>query len=98
VWFRSFGLGGETFTQALTKQFQLTREQAEELKRNPAKARRYSLFCTTLEPLLVQLVSEIERSLASYARFNPAEPAQRLYGVGGGFQTHGVLRYLRSGK
>ena len=96
-WFRSFGLGGENFTQALARHFQLTREQAEELKRKPAKARRYSLYCATQEPLFVQLVSEIERSLASYSRFS-AETVEKLYGVGGAFQTHGLLRYLRWGK
>lgn len=98
VWFRSFGLGGENFTQALTKPFQITRELAEDLKRKPAKARRYSLYCATQEPLLVQLVSEVERSLSSYSRFVASEPVERLYGVGGAFQTHGLLRYLRSGK
>jgi type IV pilus assembly protein PilM len=97
AWFRSFGLGGENFTQALARHFQLTREQAEELKRKPAKARRYSLYCATQEPLFVQLVSELERSLSSYSRFS-AEPAEKLYGVGGAFQTHGLLRYLRWGK
>jgi type IV pilus assembly protein PilM len=98
VWFRSFGLGGENFTQALARVFQLTREQAEDLKLKPAKARRYSLYCATQEPLFVQLASEIERSLSSYSRFHLGEPAERLYGLGGAFQTHGLFRYLRSGK
>ena len=98
AWFRSFGLGGENFTQALLKQFQLVRDQAEDLKRRPAKARRYSLYCATQESLLVQLVGEIERSLSSYSRFSPANPVERLYGVGGAFQTPGLLRYLRCGK
>jgi type IV pilus assembly protein PilM len=98
VWFRNFGLGGENFTQAIARRFQLTREQAEELKRNPAMARRYSLYCAAQEPLFRQLVSELERSLSSYNRFNSAEPAALLYGVGGAFQTHGLLRYLRWGK
>ena len=98
AWFRSFGLGGESFTQALIKQFQLTREQAEELKRQPSKARRFSLFCATQEPLLVQLVSEVERSLASYNRYNDSAPVEHVYGLGGGFQTPGILRYLRWGK
>lgn len=98
LWFRSFGLGGENFTQALLKHFQLTREQGEELKRNPAKARRYSLYCATQEPLFLQLVSEIERSLSSYGRLNSVDPVSRLYGLGGAFQTHGLLRFLRWGK
>lgn len=98
LWFRSFGLGGENFTQALLKHFQLTREQAEELKRKPAKARRYSLYCATQEPLFLQLVSEIERSLSNYGRLNSADPISRLCGLGGAFQTHGLLRFLRWGK
>lgn len=98
VWFRSFGIGGEDFTQSLATHFQLTRDQAEGLKRNPAKARRYSLYCAAQEPLLIQLVSEVERSLASYARYNSAQLVERMYGVGGGFQTPGLVRYLCWGK
>ena len=98
LWFRSFGLGGENFTQALVKHFQLTGEQPEELKRKPAKARRYSLYCATQESLFVQLVGEVERSLSSYSRMTSGDPVFRLYGLGGAFQTHGLLRYLRWGK
>jgi type IV pilus assembly protein PilM len=98
VWFRTFSQGGAGFTRELIKQFNLTHEQAEQLKLEPAKAHRFSKFQEATSPLLIKLTSEVERSLATYARAYADHPVGRLYGVGGAFQMHGVLRYLRSGK
>jgi Tfp pilus assembly PilM family ATPase len=98
VWFRTFGQGGESYTRELIKRFNLTYDQAEQIKREPAKAPRFSELEEAYRPLLVQLISEVERSLETYARLYADHPVQRLYGLGGAFQAHGVLRYLRSGK
>jgi len=98
LWFRTFSTGGETFTRELIREFKLTYEQAEQWKREPARARRFHPLQDAMRPLLVQLTSEVERSLAMYARLYADHPVQRLYGLGGGFQAHGVLRHLRSGK
>ncbi len=98
VWFRTFGLGGENFTTALVKQFQLTRDQAEEWKRSPTKAKRYYQFREAIQPLLPQLAGEVERSLSSYARMFPDQPASRMLCIGGGAAIHGILRHLRCGK
>jgi type IV pilus assembly protein PilM len=98
VWFRTFGQGGNSFTSALVKQFNLTHQQAEQIKREPAKARRYGQMCDTLRPIFVQLAGEIERSLANYGKLFPEHPVQQIFGLGGAFQTHGLLRHLRFGK
>ncbi|HEX5102186.1 MAG TPA: pilus assembly protein PilM, partial [Pirellulaceae bacterium] len=98
VWFRTVTQGGESFTRELVKQLKLTHEQAEQLQRNPAKARRFSQLQAAIEPLFVQLASEIDRSLTTYAKLYPDHPIQQAYGLGGGFQMHGLLRFLRSGK
>ncbi|QDU30529.1 Competence protein A [Anatilimnocola aggregata] len=98
LWFRTFGQAGNNFTNQLAKQLQVTHEQAEQLKRSPSKARRYHLFLAATQPQLVQLAGEIERSLASYHKQNSALDISRVYGIGGGFQTHGLLRQLRFGK
>lgn len=96
AWFRTVSQGGDSFTRELVKQFKLTHQQAEELKRRPAKARRYNKLEQAIQPLLFQLAGEVERSLATYARLFPAHPVNRMYGLGGGFQMHGVLSHLRS--
>jgi type IV pilus assembly protein PilM len=98
VWFRTFGQGGATFTSTLVKQFNLTHQQAEQIKREPAKARCYGQVREAMEPTFVQIASEIERSLANYDKLYPDHPVQQIYGLGGGFQAHGLLRHLRFGR
>ncbi len=98
VWFRSFGKGGDTMTQALVKQFQLTYPQAEQLKREPSKARRFHLLHATMSPIFVQIGSEIERSIAGYHKLYSDHKVHHVYGIGGAFPTHGLMRHLRSGK
>jgi Tfp pilus assembly PilM family ATPase len=98
VWFRTFTQGGAGFTRELVKQLKLTHDQAEQLQHQPAKARRFSQLEAALQPLLLQLGGEIERSLTTYARLAPDRPVRQVYGLGGAFQMHGLLRFLRSGK
>lgn len=98
VWFRTLGMGGDNFTSLLVSRLALTREQAEQVKRHPAKARRFSQWREALQPGLVQMAGEVERSLAGYARLFPDQPVRQIYGLGGAFPTHGLLRHLRCGK
>jgi type IV pilus assembly protein PilM len=97
VWFRTIGVGGDQFTAQLVRQFGLTQDEAEQLKREPAKARRYSTLRDALQPTLAQLASEVDCSLATYAKLFPEYSVRQLYGLGGAFQTHGLLRQLRRG-
>ncbi len=94
VWFRSIGVGGETFTTQLLRPFKLTREQAELLKRQPARARRVYQMYDVLEPDLTHLAEEVDRSLTQLRRQLPGVTVRRMYGVGGGFHLHGLLRLL----
>jgi type IV pilus assembly protein PilM len=98
VWFRTSSNGADEFTAALVKQLQLTSSAAEEIKRAPHKARRFHEWQAALQPLLVKQASEIERSLASFARQAPDANVEQLYLAGGGAATHGLLRYLIHGR
>jgi type IV pilus assembly protein PilM len=94
VWFRSIGVGGETFTTQLLRPFKLVREQAELLKREPARARRVYQMYDLLDQDLTHLAEEVERSLTQFRRQIPGVTVRRMYGVGGGFHLHGLLRRL----
>jgi type IV pilus assembly protein PilM len=94
VWFRTIGVAGEVFTNALLRPLKLTREQAEELKRSPARARRVYQVYDLLEPDAAHLVEEVERSLRTFRRQFRDVRVQQMYGIGGGFQLHGLLRRL----
>jgi type IV pilus assembly protein PilM len=95
TWFRTFGIGGDPFARQLVKQLGVTAEQAQRLLHEPARARRFSRWHEALAPLYVQLASEIERSLATHRKLYPDRPIRQIYGLGGAFQTFGVLRQLR---
>jgi type IV pilus assembly protein PilM len=98
LWFRTFGQAGYNVTSQLVKQLQLTQDQAELVKRSPARAKRYYQLLAALQPVVMSLAGEIDRSLASFQAQNDDVPIRRVYGLGGGFRTHGLLRQLRYGK
>ncbi len=111
VWFRTSGNGSDDFTSALVKQCQFTQAQAEEIKRTPQRAPRFYRSHEALQPQFVQMSSEVERSLSSVAKLFPERtPSQdslsnapgrsvdKLYLVGAGATTHGLLRYLIHGR
>jgi hypothetical protein len=45
-----------------------------------------------------ELAGEVRRSIESFAKTCPDRPVGRLLGLGGGFQLHGLLRYLQIGR
>jgi type IV pilus assembly protein PilM len=94
VWFRNLAVAGESFTNALLRPLKLTREQAEQLKREPARARRVYCLYELWDPMLTYLADEVERSLDTCKRQFPELEVQQMFGLGGGFQLHGVLRRL----
>ena len=97
AWYHS-GFGGHTFSRALLQQFHLTFTQAEELKRNPAIAPSLNRIQKAIDPVFEDLTTEIQRAVASLRKHAPHLKIERILGVGGGFRTHGLLRYLRLGR
>jgi len=98
LWFRTFNPGGDTFIRELVQEFRSTYEQAHRMLRDPARVRRFDRWCGALHPLYVQLGSETLRSIASCQKLWSDCHVGQVYGVGGAFQTLGLLRYLRSGQ
>jgi|GEM_PF-2378855 len=97
TWFRTFGSAGAAFTNAMVRSLQLTYEQAEKAKCDPSRIRRFHQYHDALQPLFVQVASEIERSLANCQKVYPNSRISHIYGVGGAYQTYGLLRHLRFG-
>lgn len=97
-WFRACPIGGQNFTRAIVKEFNLGIAQAEQLKRSPESAEHLSVLYDAMSPVFEDLVSEVQQSLAMYAKAHPEQPVRRLLGVGGGFALHGLFRYLRCGR
>lgn len=88
IFFRSFPLGGDAFTRALVKEFNLTLAAAEELKRAPWKSRAMHAWNAALVPVFRNLMEEVGRSEKLLGR----RRLERLYITGGGAQLHGLVR------
>jgi len=91
-------VGGQAFTEALGKEFQLTGAQTERLKRNPTRGPSWRRYEAALAPVLATLSRQIEAALDAYRRDDPGARIERIVTLGGGFQLHGLLRYLRVGR
>ena len=65
-WFRSLPIAGKDFTAALEERFGCTQEEAENLKVTAARSEHAAKIFQVLQPLLRDLVSEINRSIGYY--------------------------------
>jgi type IV pilus assembly protein PilM len=97
VWFRSLRLGGSDITRLLMKRFKLSQAQAEQLKRKPQQARRMSKLYEALTPLFQELAGELDRSFNMHHKVYSQQTITNVYGLGGGFQLHGLMRHLLRG-
>lgn len=97
AWFHTCGLGSYTLTRMLVQEFNLTVAQAEQLKRNPAAADRFDLANAVMESFFEEVAKEIRMGLSLFAKTHPGQSIDRVFGLGGGFQAHGLLRHLRLG-
>jgi len=97
IWMRSTGFGAQSFNKALVRELKLTAAQAEAHKRAPSKAESPSRFHHAIEPVFEDLAAEIRASVEAFSRSRECRQVGLILGIGGGFATHGVLRYLRAG-
>ncbi|MHB0956816.1 MAG: pilus assembly protein PilM [Pirellulaceae bacterium] len=98
IWFRSVRPAGDDLVTAFVQRFQLTREVAAELVRNPAKAKRMSEVHAEACHVFQELAAQIEGCLAEFRRTASLGALREMILVGGGGQSPGLLRYLRNGR
>ena len=95
---RSIPVGGNAFSRALVKEFQITIGQAEKLKRNPTAVRELHRLYDVLEPRLGDLVRETHRTVDAFLQQGRSRQVKRFIVLGGGVKLHGVLRRLWHGE
>jgi type IV pilus assembly protein PilM len=95
-WLRSFRRGGDDFTSVAAQRLRLTKDHAEQVKILPTQVRRLSELYDALDPMFARLTDEIQRALESFTK-ETGQQVSQMFGVGGGFRLHGLLKYLRNG-
>lgn len=94
LWFRSVPRGGDDFNRAVMRQFEATFATAEQLKRNPAKARHISKLHEAWKPTFGQLLKDARDSLEAFQATERRQPIAAIYALGGSFRTPGLHRHF----
>src|SRR5206468_5559240 len=95
IWMRSIPIGGNNFTDALTKAFKLNFAKAEDLKRNAATSKYARQIFQAMRPIFADLVAEIQRSVGFYASVHRDSRIKKIIAVGGTFKLPGLQKYLQ---
>lgn len=98
LWTRSLGVGGQTYTRALVQQFNLTFQQAEELKQQPFKAPLLYPVFKAVAAVHSDLMAEINQCIEMLGKLFPDRSFSKMLVTGGGARLHGLLRVLRTGR
>ncbi|OUU25586.1 MAG: hypothetical protein CBC13_01925 [Planctomycetia bacterium TMED53] len=93
-WFRSLPISGKDFTQALQERFNCSEEEAENLKVTAAKSDHAAKIFEVLQPLLRDLVSEVNRSIGYYKSRAGELKIEDLFLFGGSGKVVGLRKYL----
>ncbi|MGE4620394.1 MAG: pilus assembly protein PilM, partial [Planctomycetota bacterium] len=93
-WFRSLPIAGKDFTAALEEKFGCSAEDAENLKVTAARSEHAAKIFQVLQPLLRDLVSEINRSIGYYKSRVGEVKVEDLFLYGGSSKLVGLRKFL----
>jgi type IV pilus assembly protein PilM len=95
IWLRSIAIGGNNFTEALTKAFKVNFAKAEDLKRNASTSKYGRQIMQAMRPIFADLVSEIQRSIGFYASVHRDSRINKVLALGSTFRLPGLQKYLQ---
>jgi len=94
VWIRSVPLGGNNFTNALSKEFKLQFAKAERLKRHAAESKHARQIFQAMRPVFGELLTEVQRSIGYYTSLHRDSRVQRVVALGNAFRLPGLAKFL----
>jgi type IV pilus assembly protein PilM len=95
IWLRSIPIGGNNFTDVLTKSFKLPFGKAEELKRTANTSKYARQIFQAMRPVFADLVAEIQRSIGFYSSVHRDSRIKKIVALGGAFNLAGLQKYLQ---
>jgi len=94
VWIRPVPIGGNNFTQSLSKQFKLPFARAENLKRHAAESKHARKVFQAMRPVFGDLLTEIQRSIGYYTSLHRDSRIERVVALGNAFRLPGLRNFL----
>jgi len=93
--FRTLLTGTEAWSRQLVEAFSVTHATAQQWLRDPAACPAFHRWHSALQTAFEELASQLDRCRTLLAPPGAA-PIRQVLGLGGGTQTHGVVRFLRN--
>lgn len=93
-WLRSIPVCGSDITRALMSKFNISYEDAEQLKTNTADEKQAARVFKTLEPIMRNLTSEVQRSIGFYRSTKRDANVDELILAGNSFLLAGADQYM----
>jgi type IV pilus assembly protein PilM len=95
---RDIAIGGNAITEAIMRDFNLSREGAESVKRGvPAEGVNPNMIQNSVDQILEEISKDVKRTFEFFRATAAEEEMQRIYICGGAARTPGIKDFL-SGK
>lgn len=95
VWLRTINIGGNNFTDSLSKSFKVSFAKAEQLKRTAATSKYAKQIFQAMRPVFADLVAEIQRSKGYYDSSHRDSKLDRIIGMGNPFKLPNLQKYIQ---
>lgn len=94
-WTRNVSISGNDITRALQEKYQISFEEAENLKRKAATSAQAQKIFGVMRPILDDLIGEIQRSIGYYKAQSRNVRIEQVILLGNVFKLKGMLDYFR---
>ncbi|QGJ69486.1 Type IV pilus assembly protein PilM [Planctomycetales bacterium 10988] len=95
LWTRSIPIGGNHFTQALMKKFDLSFAKAEHLKRNATHSEDPKAVFQAMRPVFNNLANDCQRSLGFYQNLYRNAKIKHIVAIGSLMKLPGIRTFLQ---
>lgn len=95
LWTRNIPIGGNNFTEALSKTFKVSFRKAENLKRDAAKSKYARQIFQAMRPVFADLVAEVQRSIGFFTSSRRGVRLTKLLAMGAAFKLPGLQKFLQ---
>ncbi|HRU07323.1 MAG TPA: type IV pilus assembly protein PilM, partial [Candidatus Brocadiia bacterium] len=93
-WLRNLPIAGNSFNAILEKKFNISADEAENVKVNLAQSKHRRTVFEVLKPALKDLVAEIQRSVGYYKSLAGDVKFDEVLLMGEGFKLYGLHKFL----
>lgn len=94
-WVRSVGISGNDITRALQEKYQISFEEAENLKRKAATSTQAEKLFGAVRPIVDDLLGEVQRSIGYYKTQTRQVRIERVLLLGRSFKLPQLVEYFR---